>query len=1020
MLRFTLFLTVALASGLLCAQTDGQSFTPANFGDTFTPAEVITDLNRFGLPFGHELRHVYTHEQNGRQHAKYHQYYRDRRVLAGTVVFHASGTSLLATSGHLGEFDQLDLSGGIDPKQGEQIARLYVVNELIGEDIGTIGALELAGTEYAVANGNFPDRGGDYVPVLIYHLRATATELPVDREVIVEARTGRVLTTLSNIHTETVLGTGDGYYHPDLTFEVDSVAPDFYQLMDLSRGDGVIAYDLSRNGMIPRNDDNVWVGGSEGQQSMLDGYVAAQAYFDMLRDRFGRNSIDDQGFPLIANMNRHSFVNAYWDGFAATIGNGNCSNYSALVTYEIMSHEYTHGLTQNTSDLIYRDESGALNEAISDIFGKALEYYYDNDHFNWRIGEAIRRNQSVNYFRSMENPNARNHPRTYLGEDWYTGTRDNGGVHFNSGVLNHWFYLLVEGSRGVSEAGELFDVDPIGMDDAMALVYQLETSYLTEDSNYPDCYEYSLAAVTDLFGEDSPQEAAMREAWKAVGLPVETPPEEEEALEFMHYAQIITSAEGFVVCADDLQNAEIIVGSITNTVIAPGSQVFGRVVNTYYPTEERIFLDTVIVDTFELTEGLEAFDEFRIAGGIPADLPELLYIGSDLDLIILEPDSTRHGIRSQSFAAPSSITEPLVNYDNVVNNDLCGPGDISNHTALIEMPLCATDDPGGNLRIVFTGPYGTEETDQEVFPDQTYVFVPIPYRQVDRADLNRTAYEVFYTDSEGNEMLILAGDYRDYLAETLEEPKTYFLTDVEEARTEMAIRSGFGVNMLFENEALSFRDTNFVQEDVACIPADEFLGSVSTVGISSIRMCLNTESINDPHLSFDLQQFDNPDYSDEENEQLHITALYVDGELVGEPIVTTGGEERNFEFAIPETQGAFSGEVTLAVFSNDATTVIDNIRLSEGLASPTVEVPAANVRLTYNNPVTELLTVTAAGELPAGSVLRLHDTAGRLLTTQAMSSTTEVATANLPAGVYYLTATDGVSYRWTGKVVKAN
>jgi Zn-dependent metalloprotease len=129
-----------------------------------------------------------------------------------------------------------------------------------------------------------------------------------------------------------------------------------------------------------------------------------------------------------------------------TYGDGNGTTFTPLTAIDITAHEIAHGLTSNTSNLVYSNESGALNESFSDIFGVSVESFANNNTLNWIIGEDATPNG--NGIRNMSNPNAFADPDTYLGTNYYTGTQDNGGVHTNSGVQNFWYYLLTVGGTG--------------------------------------------------------------------------------------------------------------------------------------------------------------------------------------------------------------------------------------------------------------------------------------------------------------------------------------------------------------------------------------------------------------------------------------------------------------------------------------------------------------------------------------------------------------------------------------------
>ena len=220
----------------------------------------------------------------------------------------------------------------------------------------------------------------------------------------------------------------------------------------------------------------------------------------------------------VVHASRRYMLNAFWNGDKVFIGNGDCDQYGPLTTLDVIGHEFTHGVIDYTSNLVYQDEYGALNESLADIFGKALEYKYDNENFNWLIGNKFQTADLDNGFRDMSDPNTKNDPKFYLGEDWHTSTSDRGGVHTNSGVFNYWFYLLVEGESGTNEVGYNYDVQALGIDDAMQIVFGSMSGYFSENTNYPDAMRLTLEQTIDLYGENSQQYESVLEAWLTVGL----------------------------------------------------------------------------------------------------------------------------------------------------------------------------------------------------------------------------------------------------------------------------------------------------------------------------------------------------------------------------------------------------------------------------------------------------------------------------------------------------------------------
>ena len=118
----------------------------------------------------------------------------------------------------------------------------------------------------------------------------------------------------------------------------------------------------------------------------------------------------------------------------------------------------------------------------------------------------------------MSDPNSHGHPDTYMGDYWYYGSDDNGGVHINSGVQNYWFYLLCEGGSGQNDSANYYNITAIGIDKAAAIAYRNLTVYLGPNSNYEDARFYSIQSAVDLYGSCSNEVVQVTNAWYAVGV----------------------------------------------------------------------------------------------------------------------------------------------------------------------------------------------------------------------------------------------------------------------------------------------------------------------------------------------------------------------------------------------------------------------------------------------------------------------------------------------------------------------
>jgi bacillolysin len=170
-------------------------------------------------------------------------------------------------------------------------------------------------------------------------------------------------------------------------------------------------------------------------------YTFTGQTYDYFASQFGRDSIDGKGMQIRSTVRACHiacpFENAFWDGAQLTFG-------ANFVTDDIVAHEYTHGVTEHTSNLFYAFQSGAINEAFSDIFGEFVDLAYGTDGPRWRIGEELP--ASIGAIRDMANPNMFDQP-SYVGQPiyYYTGFADNGGVHYNSGVVNKAAQLIADG-----------------------------------------------------------------------------------------------------------------------------------------------------------------------------------------------------------------------------------------------------------------------------------------------------------------------------------------------------------------------------------------------------------------------------------------------------------------------------------------------------------------------------------------------------------------------------------------------
>ena len=331
-----------------------------------------------------------------------------------------------------------------------------------------------------------------------------------------------------------VSGTAATRYSGSQTISTTLVGSN-YTLRDSSRGSGVFTYNLKKGTSLTSTDftdaDNNWTSAEYNNAAFdnaaLDAHWGVSSTYDYFKNTFNRNSYNNAGAALKSYVHYSSaYENAYWSGSAMVYGDG-ASTFSPLTSLDVTAHELGHAVCEYSADLVYSRESGAINEGLSDIWGAVVENAFAPTKQNFLIGEDITK-VSPYYLRSMSNPNSglSAQPDTYLGTYWKAATssctptqsNDQCGVHYNSGVLNHFFYILTQGKTGTNDKGNSYSVTGIGFEKSAKIIYRMETSYLSSTSTYASVLTYAIQSAKDLYGADSPEAIATQNALYAVGL----------------------------------------------------------------------------------------------------------------------------------------------------------------------------------------------------------------------------------------------------------------------------------------------------------------------------------------------------------------------------------------------------------------------------------------------------------------------------------------------------------------------
>ncbi|MFI6623137.1 M4 family metallopeptidase [Streptomyces sp. NPDC050528] len=375
---------------------------------------------------------------------------------------------------------------------------------------------------------------GGATPVLAYETIVGGLQddgTPNQLHVITDAATGKKLFEYQGIENAT--GTGKTLYSGTVSLDT-TLSGTTYSLTDATRG-GHKTYNLkhttsSGTGTLFTNTTNSWGTGAASSSTTdvtaaADAAYGAQETWDFYKNTFGRSGIKNDGVGAYSRVHYgSSYVNAFWDDdcFCMTYGDGS-SNTHPLTSLDVAGHEMSHGVTANTAGLDYSGESGGLNEATSDIFGTGVEFYANNssDVGDYLIGEKIDINGDGSPLRYMDEPS-----KDGGSADYWSSSVGDLDVHYSSGVANHFFYLLSEGSgaktiNGVSYDSPTYDgstVTGIGRAEALQIWYKALTEYFTSTTDYAGARSGTLSAAADLYGSGSTEYNAVAAAWNAVNV----------------------------------------------------------------------------------------------------------------------------------------------------------------------------------------------------------------------------------------------------------------------------------------------------------------------------------------------------------------------------------------------------------------------------------------------------------------------------------------------------------------------
>lgn len=484
-------------------------------------------------------------DARGKEHVRFARTYRGLPVIGGDFIVHSKGGKVVSVSQTLRTNSRPNITPAIAASRVIASARSATQATIAGTPSSRL-------VVYALGSHRSS-------PVLAYEVRVQGVrkdQTPTDMVYYFNAANGAKLAAWDNVETAQpgpdpvcsgaapTTGTGKSLLLGNIPLSTAKCGKAF-KLLDPTRGNGTTTNMANRTtgmGTVYTNTTNVWGNGTnkDAASAGADAHFGVETTWDYYKNEHGRNGIADDGQGAVSRVHYgRNYSNAFWsDGcFCMTFGDGDPATDNPLVFLDIAGHEMSHGVTSRSAALAYAGDAGGLNESTSDIFGTMVEYYANNaaDPGDYMIGENLAKNNpdGTIALRYMFKPSLDG-----ASPDCWDSSIANLDPHYSSGVGNHFYYLLAEGSVVPDKfgAGTWANLTPadlvcagpsnlvgIGREEAANIWYTTLTEYLTEDSTYPDARAGSLQAAADLYGEGSTEYNAVAAAWDAVTVPAAAP-----------------------------------------------------------------------------------------------------------------------------------------------------------------------------------------------------------------------------------------------------------------------------------------------------------------------------------------------------------------------------------------------------------------------------------------------------------------------------------------------------------------
>ncbi len=511
-------------------------------GVAINPSTIFTDYREaFELSVEDRMNIVKTEtDQIGFNHFRYQQFYKNIKVVYGEFAVHQQPDGFVkSANGRLiTGLNQASIPA-LNEEQALQLALQFMnakkylwqnsamENELKRQEKNADATYYPKGElVYAPSNYEATFLAADYK--LAWNFKIYTDDLTVmPKSLYVDALTGQVIHAV-DIAMNCSAGSGTSAFNGTVSFNTELSGASFRSHDDCQATD-LYVFNCAGGGAVNTyytDADNTWTA-----QSAVQAQWGTMMTYNYFNGEHGRASWNGASADMISYNNSNAPGlgpnNACWGctGNSTIYGQGSTTaSTDDWNTNDIVGHEFAHGVTQSSANLVYNSESGALNESFSDIFGEMVESWSEGN-CDYLVGG------DRGAIRSFIDPNLYGDPDTYLGTNWVTTAgcvpssgNDNCGVHTNSGVQNRYFHLLSEGGSGTTDFGVPYNVTGISRFSARQIQYRALTVYLNSSSQYIDARRAALQSAWDLYGQCSAEIIAVGDAWHAVGVESQSPP----------------------------------------------------------------------------------------------------------------------------------------------------------------------------------------------------------------------------------------------------------------------------------------------------------------------------------------------------------------------------------------------------------------------------------------------------------------------------------------------------------------